>query len=1047
MIQVVGYLTLPQGLEFLKEYVAERESRGEKTVVFSEDRLTLLAEQAICERLGGSFLTSVTTFARYLSRDGRKLSKQGSIMEIGRIIAANGDKLRSFSSRAAARNGAAAVYEMISQLAASKVTPEMLSECEMEEGVLKDKLRDLSLVYGQYLDFLREKGYLDENEYLALLPGQIRSDLSLHGANVVFLGFHSFTAQALDGVRAACECAQNVLGILPAGKNEIYTNQSVRAFAAVGEECGGIEKKMLKVPDMGRTCADILRENLFRPEVFSSAFEPFDSDGHVKVGGVADRDAEARFVAARIRRYVSEGGRYSDVSVFVPDLRKYDLSLRERFKEFSIPYYADLKKSLIEHPFAFFLTALLQCVADGGLPSSVDRALSSVYFADGGMFRNYLLKFCNYRGGVNREIKPIERIDGFLKEYGNEAEELRAQLVAARERFRGMTGLFRRKMTGKEFCQGVRSLYSRAEIGEITQKLTENCPDELQREYLAHMDRALDGVLKEAEELLGEFVLTASDFVDLLADGLTACEVSLLPLNCDEVFVGDLAQSRTGGSPIVFALGMTDEVPARGEDTALLSDRDIDRLKKDENIRIRIEPTVKEVNDRTRESIALNLCSFTRSLFLLYPEQGDAEHDESEILRYTKKIFEGTAIDDDLFLGRCMAPMSAMNELLRLKNKYLEGDSTRETRQRLSTLYAALKENPQTAARTEKLVSPTASDPFISLGEKLFFPGGDVSPTLLEQYFACPYRSFTERGLRLKEREESAVMLTDTGIFVHDVLEATAKKIDNLADEEACYRFAEDFARQQLETPRFSGMRDTLAGEYSAERLVGESAQVAVAMYAQVVGSSFRIVHTEWKCRLPEERLFGYIDRVDEWEDCVRIVDYKTGKIDVSPTSYYTGQKLQLQLYMSAVSEGKRPAGLYYFPASVSFAKEGEEPFRMSGFTNGDGEVIRNMDLTVSGTEKSRFIDASLENNSRREKVMDEDVFRDFISYSVLVAKKGQSELKQGFVAPTPYDEQCRYCACKGMCASLGKAVVREKEKKIDCKKIAAIARREKEGE
>lgn len=192
--------------------------------------------------------------------------------------------------------------------------------------------------------------------------------------------------------------------------------------------------------------------------------------------------------------------------------------------------------------------------------------------------------------------------------------------------------------------------------------------------------------------------------------------------------------------------------------------------------------------------------------------------------------------------------------------------------------------------------------------------------------------------------------------------------------------------------------------------------------------------------------MFGYIDRVDEYGEYVRIIDYKTGKIDVSPSAYYTGQKLQLQLYMSAASAGKKPAGMYYFPASIAFVKEGEEPFRMSGFTNGDGDVIRHMDLSLRGDEKSRFIDASLENNARRDKVMDEETFGDFISYSVLLARKGQAELKEGFVAPTPYDDNCRYCVCRGMCASLGAAIVREKEKKIDCKKIAEIVRKEKEG-
>ena len=75
MIQITGYPSLDAGLEYLQKYVAAAEEAGERTVIFCEDRLTLLAEQTVCGALGGTFLTSVTTFARFLRYSGRTLSK------------------------------------------------------------------------------------------------------------------------------------------------------------------------------------------------------------------------------------------------------------------------------------------------------------------------------------------------------------------------------------------------------------------------------------------------------------------------------------------------------------------------------------------------------------------------------------------------------------------------------------------------------------------------------------------------------------------------------------------------------------------------------------------------------------------------------------------------------------------------------------------------------------------------------------------------------------------------------------------------------------
>ena len=74
---------------------------------------------------------------------------------------------------------------------------------------------------------------------------------------------------------------------------------------------------------------------------------------------------------------------------------------------------------------------------------------------------------------------------------------------------------------------------------------------------------------------------------------------------------------------------------------------------------------------------------------------------------------------------------------------------------------------------------------------------------------------------------------------------------------------------------------------------------------------------------------------------------------------------------MSAVKGNRIPAGVFYFPASVSYAKNAEGRFRMKGFLNGDEEALLSGDETLSEGGKSEFFDAQLKDNSRLEKVMD----------------------------------------------------------------------------
>ena len=119
--------TLGEALDELKKYVRSQEEGGRRTVIFCEDRLTLVAERAVCAAVGGTFSTSVYTFARFLSSerpsDGKILSSQGSAMAIRGIVERNREKLRLFR-RLSAQAAAGALYDTIALLYSSGIGPE-----------------------------------------------------------------------------------------------------------------------------------------------------------------------------------------------------------------------------------------------------------------------------------------------------------------------------------------------------------------------------------------------------------------------------------------------------------------------------------------------------------------------------------------------------------------------------------------------------------------------------------------------------------------------------------------------------------------------------------------------------------------------------------------------------------------------------------------------------------------------------------------------------------------------------------------------------------
>ena len=1040
MRSVYTAYTLSECMDIMVEYARGREKQGKRTVVFCEDRLTLIAERALAFSSGGTFFTSVSTFARFLQTEKRVLSKQGSVMAVGAVMSAlqKEKKLRLFRFTEGIKNAAKSIYETVAQLSASEVDAETLKESAacLEEGVLKDKVSDLALIYDGYRAFLKEKNYLDESGYLSLLPDRIRRSDKMKGASVVFLCYGSFTAQIAEAIRACAETADHVVGIFCAGEEELYTGQAKAIFSRVLKEYGEIETRDMGIPIGG--AAEILRRSLFDPEALSTG-KIFQTDC-IRIFEADDKTAEAETVAANIRKLLAEHSdmRYRDIAVLLADPQGYALAFKKTFAEFGIPYFFDVKKSLRAHPLSRFLLDLFAVVRERFSASSVQAALSNPFFGASDEYRNYLLKYGAYRGGAKREIKTGEPV----KDYDVDG------LKTAREKLLFATSQIPSKGTGKAFSSAIQRILSYFETERTLERLESEADDSATKSYLAQISAALEKTLDEISLLTDGTEMTVAEFEAVLSGGLEATEISLIPLKSDAVFLGDITDSRIEKARAVFAVGMTDAVPRNADDTALISDQEIGRL---DEVKTRIEPTVAEVNLRSRESVALNLCAFTEKLFLSYSLSGNGDEPAlSEVFKYLslfrskdgQPIKTEKSLPEQDFVYEASSIVPAIRRLILEKFAY-EGGLT-GSGENYSALYEALER----VGERQKDDFLKEADPRLKIerGEELFFGNGRTSPTTLEGYFSCPFCNFAERGLKLKEREETVTLAVDSGNFVHELLERTSQKLDSFASEEEAARYAEETGRELLKKPVYAAQGDTASGKYAAERLLKEGVAAAVAVYRQIVGSSFSVEETEKAVKTDD--FYGKVDRVDSGDGFVRVIDYKTGKINDEAAAYYTGRKLQRQLYMSAVMGERTPAGVFYFPASLSFKEKdkGEANFRMSGYLNGEKEAIFAGDNGLKEGETSAFFKARLGDNSRLENVMAEDVFRDFIDYAVLEARQGVKELKSGFIAPSPYDGACDYCKYGGMCGFHRDQAVIRKEESLKPIEIAGIARRFKDG-
>ena len=128
MNAIIKAYTLSECMEAMSAYAAAYEKTGAQNLIFCEDRLTLIAERALLREMGGTFKTSVSTFARFVKTDGKTISKQGSVMAVGDVMTRlqREGVLQCFKATSSVGNNAKCIYETLAQFSASEVTPEVL---------------------------------------------------------------------------------------------------------------------------------------------------------------------------------------------------------------------------------------------------------------------------------------------------------------------------------------------------------------------------------------------------------------------------------------------------------------------------------------------------------------------------------------------------------------------------------------------------------------------------------------------------------------------------------------------------------------------------------------------------------------------------------------------------------------------------------------------------------------------------------------------------------------------------------------------------------
>ena len=979
-----------------------------KNLVFCDDKSSLMAERMLCDRFKGSINTQVYSFSNYLrvnKKPENLLTKEGCTMVVRKIL--SNASLTCF--KAGKRDFASAVLELILQLKSANVKPsDLYNSLDGLNGILKNKLQDIYTVYSAYEDFLTTSGYNDQYASLAQLPDLIENSKEVEQADVYLVGFASLTSQAKDVVKKLIKKAKSVTAILVEGENRFaYVNQVSQAFL---ELCSsqGVQCQVQRVYGEQTKEGEFIANNIFNPLCKSKT----NISDKIYTLTAPTISAEVERIAVAIKRSIIDCQktqtplRYKDITIAIPDVSAYKQEIAKQFKLLDIPYFLDERKKTDSHPLICLICAYIDIFRRGAGKKEILSFIKNPIWNKPKDFIDSLEKYIVKNNlHYSKFFQPFTfqtECDYSIEEF----EEFRGQVCSVLQKFNVLEML--KTINAEQNLQ----IYTQvlADMGEQEEKAINE-----------QIYTAVVNLLKEMDALLGDINLDYVEYKNVLLSGVMAMELSILPQHNDAVFIGDYRQIALGKTRYVFALGLTNQVPNIKPDVALLSDSDIDTLK---NLKVSIEPKIKDINHRQKENIALALASFTEKLFLSYPlRDGGGQTFASEVFEFVKEFFtskEFPEVDGYLtleqglntFAKNCGKFVRELTDDLSLENAFYSVTNDQKA------IRLAEKANQKQKIMLEK--------------HQQLMLNKLTSPTAIESFYECPYKAFLHQALGLTQEDDGTVSGLSVGNVMHEIFAIYIKNTHKITDEASSKALFEQVKSQVLGREEYKRFLNEDAHKSTISRAMVECEKFCYKNYKWLQNSLFNVEATEVSFGKGGKyqsidfldgkvKLKGKIDRVDTFGDYCRIIDYKTGSIDSSEESLFAGVKLQLYLYANAIND-KTLAGAYYMRISNKFISDDKEaePI-LEGKTLNEQTVLQAQDKNLYADKKSEYLPVTIKDDNTLSGCISQESLQSYKKYALKLCQKAVKQMQDGLIVASPYafDKEktsCTHCAFKGIC-------------------------------
>lgn len=1029
---------------------AEKDILSNFIVIVPETKSIIIEKELLSLSKSGAFANIfVYSFVRLLSRLGyaekdKIISKQTAVMLLRKIIFENIDNLKCYKKTAKNISFAEKIYDTLQQFKSSEVSVDDLKlAIDSSGGALRSKLEDIILIYEEYEKILGDTLF-DDCDKLSLIKDFAKTNEFIKSAEVFVVGFDNITPEMVSVLEELAKNSKEITfsSVYFSEKREdkyIQNNELFLKFRRVADN--------LKFPYVPTLTSSHKKGDFYAVAngLFALSQKKAKYNGDIKIFAANSKEQEIRFVASQIINMIENGARFRDIGVMALDIDGDKTLIKQIFEEFNINYFINQEIDVSNHYLISFIKLCFELYLSH---LSSDKFVKFIKSKFVGIEKAYEFENFIKEHGLNYNdfLKPLN--DDF-KENRHYAEFSNILLI-----FQEFYGSFAEKIkssrTASDFSSVILFIL---EYFNIKTKLDEIGDFEFSLEMREEsqvskaMFAKIEEFLKMLCNFLGSMQVSVEEFLQIFLSGFSTVKLNLVPVSIDCVVI----QNNTDGFFSIknmFILGADEEnFPTAIQDSGIILDDELEMT----NILSgkKIEPTTKEINAREKFAAYEALLEPSEKLYISFSKQGldGAQKKPSSIIKNLVTLFGEDVFVKGFKSHKFVSKANFEKEFARHISDYQEGLYLLSD---INDEYNFLKGNMSAYFETY-LKNKCQSKPNFEIdnASDLYFVGDKTSASQLERYFLCPYQFFAEYGLRLKENKNVKLSKLDIGVILHKVAEIFVKNIKQF-EKESDEKFESKI--QEFVMNIFDRLNLKTSNNRAAIKfLFEESKRLCKFLLIEQKNSGFKAKYNEFafngknaiELKLEDEVLCveGKIDRIDEFGDYIRIIDYKTGDIDSDLYSIYFGKKIQLVTYLSAISDikNKKIAGLFYLPIHSEYVKNAEktqEKYKMNGFLIKDIDVIKNMDYSLSfDNPKSKFVPIAIKSNddvrnrnsfelSRAgQKFLSEEEFENLKKYNEKLCKIALEEIKSGYIEPSPIrkgDDKdsmpCTWCEFAGFC-------------------------------